>query len=208
MVEWIFDNLQLVIAIVVIVAFIARKITSSGSAEPDEGPGADPAGTDHARQIQEEIRRRILERQRGASAPPSPPPIVQREPPEWQEEGPAPRTRPPPVPVPAAPVRTAYDFDQDEAVLERQRRLNEQLASLSMLQKEARASAAAGVAALGGPAITTDGGAQGQVGGRRIRRAIRKELSGGDGLRRAFLLREILGEPIGLRSDVMKLPRR
>lgn len=222
--NWIFDNFQLVIVAVIVVAYLVRALKNRPRADDAEPPdGAPPRQTitideaERTRRIQEEIRRKILARQHG-----SPPPLASPgdvvvlnedreteepeavEEPEYTEEGP--RPRPPPLRQPfpqSAPAPVAQPmFDAGAAaMLERQRMLEEQLRLLAAT----RAIGVAGVSPLGMPAQIS---ARDPAQRRELRRALRRDLSGHQNLRRAILLREVLGPPPGLERDLRKLPRR
>jgi hypothetical protein len=205
--EWVFDNLKLVIFAIVIVVYAIKamrgKADASGthpttSHTPEAG--GDPAEAERTRQIQEEIRRRILARQRGEEPSTPPPLVVVREAPpvhaprkdEWTDE---PETPASPPPLPA----TAYAQPSEAtAVLEQQRALEEKLRLVRLTRDAARA----GIPALAQPNArfgSTDRATAAQ-------RALRHDLAHPTSLRRAILLREVLGEPVGLRSGA--LPRR
>jgi hypothetical protein len=220
--EWIFDHLQLVIAIVVVAAWMLRGAArrASGHAEPEHheiGPD-DPEEVERTRRIQEEIRRRILARQQGVEPPPivsrQPPPLpdlaenAEVEKPEWGVEDSEPAPANPPhakadafpteFPSPAATQTAAM-----AALLEQQRLLAEQF-------EQVRAMKLAGSTAV--PPLPDHGG-MGSAGAnaadhRSLRRALRADLAGPPGLRRAVLLREILGEPPGMQRGRLTLPRR
>jgi hypothetical protein len=193
--DWIFDHLQFVIAAAAAVAYWLnqRRTAAKEEAETDKRKAArfpranvdESQDADRARQVRDEIRRKIAERAGGRTkeAPANPPPpLVRREADEWRRI-----FRPEPTPPAREPVLVPAD-DEMAAVLERQRKLNEQMAALERAQqaeKHAAWAAAAGVAA---PV-----NAPRQAGGWR------GELKNGDGLRRAVILREILGPPVGLR---------
>ncbi len=188
--EWLLDNLQLVIVVVIIASYVLRGLRnrSAGEEEPGEAPEADdPGAAERTRRIQEEIRRRILERQRGAP-PESFEPIFVEEP----EEEPPPVAIPPPMPVQRrAPQPNAYALDSEqEAALARQSRMLEQLEDL----RRARATAPTGRSATATPYRKVRPARSESS----LRAALRRDLSGPDGLRRAVLLREILGEAPGM----------
>lgn len=68
---WFLDNLEKLVPIVIALLYFLGTSKAKKSAE--EGSGPDPESDDRARKIQEEIRRKILERQQRGNAP------VQRE---------------------------------------------------------------------------------------------------------------------------------
>jgi hypothetical protein len=210
--EWIFDHFQLVVFAVVIVIWVLRAIVGGNKASEESGPTPrapahtqDPAEAERTRQIQEEIRRRILARQRGETiSPPTPPPVVvyeepEREEPEEREEEyleEGPRT-----PMPSAAARRQADTAQ-AAILEQQRLLAEQLHAL-------RAARAAGATAKPVSAFILPREASAEIAAhqRSCRRELLRDLRQPTSVRRAILLKEILGQPVALQRG-WQLPRR
>jgi hypothetical protein len=226
-VEWVLDHLQFVIAIVVIVAYVLNNMRRRAGGREDVGrdetgggappPVIDAEENERTRRIQEEIRRRILARQRGESGSVQPPPLPveeerEIEEPEWLEEGPRPQAgRPPPMPMafPSAPrepvAEAARSMDAATVeILEQQRLLAQQLEAL----RAARALGSAAVPPLPAAAYTAAGSAAAAAAAAGLRRAVRADLAGRGGLRRAIILREILGEAPGLKRGPLQLPRR
>lgn len=195
--DWIFDNLQIVLAVA---AAFAYWLTQRKQAEQEEEErGADqeqfPTRVDdelgdeaRARRIREEIRRKIAERSAGAPMPPlvapDPPPLYRQE-----AEPPSPRPQPQPKSTEApAPVRA--DEDPWKSVWASQQKLQDQMQALAETRRKA--------AQFTGPrlavpppqpavAVALPGG------------SLRAELGDRDRLRRAIILREVLGPPVGLR---------
>lgn len=208
--DWILQHFQIVVAIVVIVFWVLKSIAGGKKADEEHSgpmaappPVADPGEEDRTRQIQEEIRRRILARQRGETTPPPLPPprpvIVQREEPELADpdypgEGPN-------VPMPTAAAHRQSDTAQ-AAILEQQRLLAEQLHAL-------RAARAAGTSVPPVPAVKLPAHAAAAIAGHQLdcRRELRRDLHHSSSVRRAILLKEILGEPLALQRG-RTLPRR
>lgn len=205
--DWILENLKVVVFVIIIVVYVLKAMRDRGAGEDadpgtrgDSSSGSDPAETERTRQIQEEIRRRILARQRGEAPQAAPPPVVvmtpneiEEEMPEggWGRQGPP---LPPPLPVPV----TSYQARDDAAILEAQRALEEQF----QLVRKARELARAGIPSLPDPNARFGSIARATAG----QRSLRSDLAHPTSLRRAILLREVLGEPVGLRSG--PLPRR
>ena len=78
--DWILANFKLFVALVVFAIWIAKSIggakkRAGQESAPPPTSAADPAEAERTRQIQEEIRRRILARQRGEAVGPTPPPV-------------------------------------------------------------------------------------------------------------------------------------
>ncbi len=194
--DWIFDNLQLIIVIGGAVAYWLnqRKREKEGQDADYDGdgvpetrgpvaPNADALEeAERTRRIQEEIRRKILER-RGGTPPPVavPEPAAEyREEPEWLEEGPRPR----PAPVAPPPL--------EDAVLARQRALQEQLQALEERRTAARARTSSFPPPP--PPLATAGGRRSSA-----LPALVASLRDPAAVRRAILLREVLGPPVSLR---------
>ncbi len=174
---------------------------------PVSRDGTDPEQDERVRRIQDEIRRKIAERRGQGAPPPAPPPEPRSlgdllgDPfrPVFQET-------PPPLPKPVAraepaPASVEVDAYDDEAALERQRALAEQMRQLEERRREAVqaaassrgvsvASASARGAELVAPGVGAGVGAGGGLAG---------EFRDPRALRRAMVWREVLGEPVGLR---------
>jgi len=175
--EWILDHLQLVIFIAIAVAAsLQRMKKAAGGDSARRQASTGPEEDERTRRIQEEIRRRILER-RGlapvAEADDSESRAFPAAPPRIEEVR--------PVRV-EAPVATVADETMDAEY----RRQQEMIERARVALEEARKSRAAVAAAPGSAAAeATD-------------RAL-PDLHSRGGLRRAVVLREVLGPPIGLR---------
>lgn len=172
--DWIFDHLQVLIAAAAAVAYWLnqrRQEQADSEQEPetrferDEPGSADEA--ERARRIREEIRRKIAERAGGGQVQtaPAPPPLYRRE--------------------TAAPATTPTQSAADVAMLEHQRRLQEQLQALKPAQSSS-------VLPLTKPRRTI---VQPMAGGLSLKHELRSQAR----LRRAIVLREVLGPPVGLR---------
>ncbi|MCC6415304.1 MAG: hypothetical protein IT582_05305 [Opitutaceae bacterium] len=174
--DWIKDHLQLVIAVAAAFAYwLNSRKQQSEEVEPDEKPlqddrGAAAEAAERARQIREEIRRKIAERSGGG-----------------EFNAPRPVAGPPPVirqlevdPPPRQPMI-------DAALLEQQRRLEEQLAELARAKMRAQEIRRADPAKQATAAQVASA------------RGLRAELKDHAALRRAIVLNEVLGPPVGLR---------
>jgi hypothetical protein len=158
---------------------------------------------ERVRRIQEEIRRKIAERrgqvatapvEEAAPAPRFPSrPVFEEQPlpPVWN---PLP-ARPPVLPPPLTP--STYE---DSEALERQRRLDEQMEELETRRREARRAAQA-LAESGGVPLSAHDASAGSHGAAVASnsRSIAAELRSPQALRRAMVMREILGPPVALR---------
>jgi hypothetical protein len=202
--DWIQDHLQLVIAAAAAIAYWlnARRKDKAGQAadydgdgKPDNVPGGARAMREHeqamehaenTRRIQEEIRRKIAERQGGGHAVPPPmppamppaPPVLRREQPERARQ--------------AMEERRAEAEREAAVVLERQRGLAAQLAALQARKAEAGREAKSVWASQQPEPVATPGRVRDDAG-------LLAELRNARSLRRAIILREVLGTPVGLR---------
>jgi hypothetical protein len=179
--DWVFDHLQILILVAVAVAGILKqlkKVPEAGSGGRSASIG--PEAEERTRRIQEEIRRRVMER-RGLA------PVAPRPGEEEEEARPFPPAPPMieeirPVRVEPSPDATALAEARIAAELKRQQEMLERVRALEATQR----SRAAVVAAA---AVKATEPAEGRL----------PDLRSRGGLRRAILLREILGPPVGLR---------
>lgn len=185
--DWIADHIQLVIAAAAAFAYWlnARKQQEDEDAEPtnerqfrDESQEA-AEEAERARRIREEIRRKITERSSGGS-PQVPRPVA----------GPPPLIPTldvdPPVFAPETPRQPLIDT----AMLEQQRRLREQLEEAARTKRRAQEIRQG----LPGKRTKQAATAPALAGG-----GLRADLQNRASLRRAVVLREVLGPPVGLR---------
>ncbi len=202
--EWILDHLQIVIAVAAAIAYWLNQRRQAQSVDDEEDRmesphrdfNSDPEEEARTRRIQEEIRRKIAERAGGGPIyvpPPAPEP-----PPLFRTETSAPRPVAEPLPqreftrqVEPSPMAQppAYQVST-AAILERQLQLEEQMRELETARKAAqrRAASVAANTAVFAPAAASE---------RNV--GLLADLHGGRNLRRAIVLREILGPPVGLR---------
>lgn len=202
--EWLLDNLKLIVFVVIILIYAMKAMKAKSEAEGgDSGqptrrtmPGEqDAAEAERTRQIQEEIRRRILARQRGETVAPPPQETTQPEPEPEQVEGP--QTLRPVVVAERAREEDPYAREAAEraareaSLLETQRAFEEQLRQI----RAAREAATAAVPRLSVAVAPMASSRRASA----VRGSWRAELAGRESLRRAVVLREILGDPVGLR---------
>ena len=208
--EWISEHiLQIIIALAAAIAAYMnnRKKEKDGEPADYDGDGIpdnrrggfEPSQMDldeaeRTRRVQEEIRRKIAER-RGDTrpAPPlvAPRPVAQPIPEVIQrrfEEAPA------PPPLPRKPASVAAQTARDEDVLERQRALAEQMRLLEARRAESRRQAAEAAAPLSA-AMAYSAGPSTKARSRELLADLRSPA----GARRAWLLREVLDTPVGLK---------
>ena len=189
--RWIFENPQILVLIAGAVAYWlnerrkAKEIKQEMEQELNREP-TDDEMAERMRRIQDEIRRKIEERQGGGQPPPLPPSVpVLRTPPPMPE---APVVRSAPVVVIAEAGTGAAEL---ERVMEQQRHYAAQLRELESLSRTApKPAALAAVDSFSGTAAT----------GVTVRRGLGllEGLRDREALRRAVLLREILGPAKGL----------
>jgi hypothetical protein len=208
MMEWIFERLGLIIFLVIFLSQIVRGILRARKAKEDHEAGYDETAEGRrVREIQERIRRQVAER-RGQTA--AEPPTLEREvgePPVARTEttqlpeifgGPLGRMledlqkRAQPQPEPPAPP-PIYAEAYNTGEMERQERLAEELRVLEeqrvLVQRRAAYIAAEKTAATNSSAGVRTAARDRTLGDLRDPAA----------LRRAFVLREVLGPPVGLR---------
>lgn len=190
--DWLFDNLGKFAPVVIFLLYMISSLKGKGQPEEEE---PDPAAAERARKIQEEIRRKILERQRGDAGPTARPPeetIVFEEP---EEEYIASRPvvtppRPEPVRQPTPEVSHGRVDQFDERRREIEAKL-EEAKNMHRMAKEKASSVAKGEmpVRVGQKSI-----AEGE-----IRTRLSKGLADRDSLKTAILLREVLDVPVGMR---------
>lgn len=183
--DWIFDNIQFVIAFAAAFAWWLNKRRESAAGEDEEAPPPpmmhDTTAEDdaRARRIQEEIRRKIAERR--TLPPVAPPPVII---PDWARS----------EPVAVEPPRQAeMRYDPTAFVLEQQRALEEKLRLIEITRRNAEALRAQ-VPVL---KVIRSVSAAGRTARPSILVAGLHNISE---VRRAIVLREILGPPKGLQG--------
>ena len=190
--DWVLDNIRLIVIVGGAIAYWLnqrRKAKEEESAARTQVPAQPDVRTgdeaERTRRIQEEIRKKILERTAGTTRPlPSPPPIPE-----------APTLLPREQPKANVYVEPSAEEQEkvlaaDQAMLERQQQLAAKLRELQQQRREhdrpaevfaektARAMSASGTSVLGSPLA---------------------DLRNPALVRRAIILREVLGPPVGLR---------
>ncbi|MBL9213702.1 MAG: hypothetical protein JNL92_24775 [Opitutaceae bacterium] len=208
MVEWILERLGLVIFVVIFLSQVVRGVLRARKAKEEHQAGYDETAEGRrVREIQERIRRQVAER-RGL-APDEPPPLSPDvgEPPVARPEttqlpevfgGPLgrmleelqkraqPQAERVPPPVLYTEVRNTAEVERQERiaeelrVLEEQRMLVQRRAAQIAAEKTAETNSSAGVQTA-------------------ARNRTLGDLRDPQALRRAFVLREVLGPPVGLR---------
>jgi hypothetical protein len=203
--NWILEHIQLVILVGGAVAYWLnqrRKAKEEAEAEAEQRGMVTPPPTqahapvdaeaERVRRIQEEIRRKILERAGGGVPKPQPPPMLAR---EIQREV-VPEPSPALARTPSGPDAyvQASSTDQtmtlDQAVLERQQQLAEQLRELDAQRRHVVSKAEAFAEKTAAVMAASD---------TAIRGSLLADLRNPALARRAIVLREVLGTPVGLR---------
>ena len=207
--DWVLEHLNVLLVVAGSIAYWINQRRREKMGEPadydEDGipenrpltPLAKPDETEEAertRRIQEEIRRKIMERRGGPVPPPVPSqpsrPAFPREAPPVERSAPPPL--PPPVPPSLKPVVERVDVyttePAEDVVLRRQRELMEKLRELETTRRQEPHPLHAGAQAFSSP----------QVGAGTTREAI-AELRDPRTLRKVIIQREVLGPPVSLR---------
>ncbi len=190
--DWILDHLWVLLAAAGAIAQMLIKAKSSGKEELDAPPqketAGDPALADQTRRIREEIQRKIEQRRRGV-------PAAERQAESVAESKLEPGRDLPPLvqQVFSTPRQTRelaghIEAQRQAEILERQSALAEQLAQ-AVAMKAAVQKRTTFETNISDIDATND----------RSRGALVVELRDPAALRRAFVLREILGPPVALR---------
>lgn len=202
--DWILDNIWVLIAIASVIARVVMKRKQGEDGEgtqtppPKEYEFEDPELAERTRKIREEIQRKIAERRGQHAQPPllpaeqtRPTPLTRSpeatQPPTTLPEILREVLQPKPVPVPP-PVRQAMTVNMAEEA-ERQAALMEQV-------KEAELMKAAALRRQAFEAETADKEPAALA---QARTVVLDDLRNPQALRRAFVLREVLGPPVALR---------
>lgn len=185
MLDWLLNNLTKVAAVIFIAVSIIRSLRQAREDNPTPPPPAgDLEQERREREVREKIRRRISERQSGApvSAPPVAVPVPTEAPLRGELPSPIPAVPPPVV----KPVSLAAEMERQQRLADDLRRLQENKALAA--RRAAHLAAEKSAAAQTSSALRRD-----------ARDELLADLRQPTSLRRAFLLREVLGTPAGLR---------
>lgn len=213
LIDWLLERLGVVIFVIIFLVQIVRGLMRAKQNAPAEDAKPDALAEERrVQEIQAEIRRRIAER-RGEAPPAEPPPLTRREP---VTPAPAPspettqlpepfgdplrrvleeierRTRPQPEPAPVPPSPPVL-VERRAAELERQQQLAEEIKAL----EESRALAKRRASKVAAAQLSESKSQSGQLSAARGRAL--DDLRDPESLRRAIVLREVLGPPVGLR---------
>jgi hypothetical protein len=195
--QWLIDNAWTVVIIGGVLAQMLQAVMKKKEGEGDSAPGEqpreyefeDPDLAERTRRIREEIQRKISQRQQGGGidAPPEAPPLLgsdETPPPIFREVV---VTAPQPTPMRAS---TRFDAQRQAEILEQQAALEEKL-------REARQMKQAAAKRTEFEEATADHAAARRS---ATRTSVVGDLRSPDALRRAFILREVLGPPLALRK--------
>lgn len=188
-IEWLFDNVWAAVIIFTVLAQLWKAITKGkgGDEAPsprEEGTFEDPELAERTRKIREEIQRKIAERARGY---PTEQPTIPREQ----------RAEPPPLREAVIPeLPPAVRRGAPALEVQRQAELLEEQAALAERLREAELMKAAALKRAQYEAATADQTAALRS---QARSGVLGDLRDPGALRRAFILREVLGPPVALR---------
>jgi hypothetical protein len=185
--KFILDNTWTVVIIGGVLLQLIQAIRKKKAGEEtlaDESPKEfqfdDPDLAERTRKIREEIQRKIEQRTRGQAETPAPDTEIEAPPPIIRE-----------VAVSRTPVQAPSRID-----VQRQAEILEEQATLMERLREAEFMKAAGKKRTEFEAATADHTAEAQV---ATRSSVLGDLRSPEALRRAFILREVLGPPVALR---------
>jgi len=207
--DWLIDNFGKLLPIILMVVYFWMSAKKRGAQDDEAAEGeGDADQAERARTIQEEIRRRILERQQGAAPKRKVLPPVPVEQGLHQAQHKTERSG---ETWSAQPTGEVYDRPTQQGdyaqVLEHQILLAERLEQARRLTSrnlEAKDRRLATSAEKASNRVRASQRARApdsvRAGVNPLRTTLLSDLAGRQGLRRAIVLREVLGEPVGLRS--------
>lgn len=210
-VDWILDNLFTVLIIAGVLSQLIQAIRGKRAQDSEDGPVVepppeaqfeDPELAERTRRIREDIQRRIAERQRGGGGEQTPaaPQMETAPASQWagEDDAPPPLRRevvredaPPPfsTPAPATAGAARFEVQRQAEILEQQAAMAERLRDLEAMKAAAQRRAAFEALSVSQTTVQRE----------RTRGALLEDLRDPEALRRAFILREVLGPPVGLR---------
>lgn len=187
--QWLIDNPWAAVVIITVLGQLWKAATKQKGGADEAPPQAeestfdDPELAERTRKIREEIQRKIAERAKGY-------PTEQPRPPQAGPEAPPPIIRE--VVVTPAPILNSgsrQEAQRNAEILEEQAALAEKLRELAHRKAAAQKRTEF-------EAATADQSAAKRT---RTRDAVLDDLCAPEALRRAFILREVLGPPVALR---------
>lgn len=190
--DWILDHLWVLLAAAGAIAQMLIKSKSQGKedteAPPQEKNSEEQRLADQTRRIREEIQRKIVQRRRGAASLERQSESVAEPDPEMERDVPPLVQQIFTTPRQAREMTSHVEAQHQAEILERQATLAEQLAQ-AVAMKASLQKRTTFETNISESDATND----------RSRRALVGELRDPAALRRAFVLREILGPPVALR---------
>ena len=203
--DWIFDHFRLLIGLAAVIAWILKNRSRTENGQGDQTPPAkeyefdDPELAERTRTIREEIQRKIAERRGQHTQPPVLSAPVQSKPSRIERSLEA---TPPPVIVPET-LREALQ-PKPAPVTQPERRMMtvnvageaERQAALMQKLREAELMKAAAQRRAAFVESTAD---KEPAALQQARAGLSEDLRDPQALRRAFVLREIIGPPVGMR---------
>jgi hypothetical protein len=188
-IHWLLDNIWAAVIIVAVLDQLRKAVFKKKGEEEvppahEEGTFEDPELAERTRKIREEIQRKIAERARGY---PTEQPVAPRE--EAAEPPVVREVAVPSVPSVLRPGASRLEAQRHAEILEEQAALAEQL-------REAELMKAAALKRAQYEAATADHSAAART---LSRSTLLGDLHDPVALRRAFILREVLGPPVALR---------
>lgn len=204
--EWLTEHFDVLLPIALVLFFLFQKlfVPHEGEAGP---PGDGSEAAQEARRIQEEIRRKIIARQQGQAQPQptgeaafqgeeTPPPAffprreVSPPPIRYERESPAPAVETPP-PTRRSREPAARRDMQDELRVQKERLREARAAKAEAMRRTSKAGLPKERSAY---AYQTQSESD-------LRAQLLADIATGTSLKRAFLLKEVVDRPIGLRSS-------
>lgn len=196
--QWVLDNLFTVLIIAGVVAQLIQAVKGKKGGDEEAGPTVeppkefefeDPELAERTRRIREDIRRKIAQRQAGGAPEAEPEPEFAPEPAAYDEPPPVVREVPVERPAPAMVASSRMDAQRQAEILEQQAALMDQMRQLEETKAAALRRAAFEASTVSPAAVART----------QARGALIDDLRNPAALRRAFVLREIIGPPVGLR---------
>ncbi len=192
--DWIFQNIETFFPIIILLLYALSAWRKRSPNEEEESP-EDPQEAERVRRIQEEIRRKIIARQQGKSLP------AEVEPRSVEgKQAPVPPPMPPVVPTEVhRPTLVSEDRSSrlekmEERLKKAQAARAETARALEVSQRKSKIEHRREKA----PEKKETNGS--------LRSLLQNDLRQNSGLKRAFLLKEILGPPLGM--EMGQLPRK
>ena len=204
------DNLlEFVVPLIFAAIYFFGNMLSKGGEDdapkpsrPQRRPEADPAAEERQRRIQEEIRRKIMERRHAAEGAPSERNVRrERTPPPQPEPAPVAEVTKQPVEVTSVEQSETKDFSWDVSdnayETEMQRRMQE-IEATKQRAKQLQQQAAQASKRADTPSRSQRSGRQGHS---RLSGSVRQSLRDPAAARAAFVYGEVLGQPVSLKKS-------